>query len=98
MTYALIFLALLFIADTAMTLWAVKHGYKELNKLMVWIVAHPAIAVLTTAVKAAIIVCLIIFLMDNGKDLAAWIAVVIFIAIAVYPIVHNIGSLRKRNA
>jgi hypothetical protein len=96
MILAITVLVALFIADTAMTLWAMNHGYKELNKLMKWVVAHPAVAVLVTAVKAAIACCVILYLFENGAVVGAWIGVVVFTAIATYPIVHNIMALRRR--
>ena len=96
MTLAIIFLVLLFAADTAMTLWAMNHGYKELNKLMKWVVAHPAVAVVVTAVKAAVVCGIVIMLFENGEVVGAWIAVTVFVGIAIYPIVHNVAVLAKR--
>lgn len=89
-------LSLLLILDTGMTLWAIKNGYRETNKIMIPIVAKPYLAILFTAFEIIVASSIIIFLYRNGKVFSMFVAFFIFLAIELYAVIHGIILLSNR--
>jgi len=81
-------LCLLLFADTSLTLWAIHNGYSEQNGLMKWAVLNGWPAFIETMAKAIFLAWLL------TAVLPIWVGP-LFIVIAAYPVIHNIGVLIK---
>jgi hypothetical protein len=89
---ALALLAVLMAADTGMTLWAVGHGYQEVNPLMVWLAKSPARLWGVTVISFSGVASITLYL-GAHKPWVAWLVIALSLVGAGYAVVHNFSVL-----
>ncbi len=90
MIYAFALFAVLRIADSAMTYYAVNHGYRELNPLLKWAVGKWWTNILT-CVASLVLIWLIVL---NLPPVFGWVLIVSGAILQAWVVWHNIRILK----